>query len=111
MTTPIPCPFCGTTPERFLVRNGIHSVTEVIACKKGCKPNWNSVVLHIKSDWVYGWKDLAEAWNTMEVYEENGLKKVRFDAYHPNVRPLQIDGPFCEWSSLLSTTKTMTKYM
>lgn len=113
MTTPLKsCPLCGLPPHRFPV-SGWHLLPgqdEVIACQKGCKPNWNSAPVHIKSSQIVGsgWPDLADAWNTIEVYgEESGLKRIRFDAYSPTMRQIveaneSPAGAFCQWSREIS---------
>lgn len=99
-----PCPICGCNPSRFF-SGGIRKI-EVIACVKGCKPNWNSVVVHLTSDDIaeLGWNDLADAWDTIELYvDENGVKKVRFDAYPQGLEPLELIavGPYLKWPPAL----------
>lgn len=76
------CPICDCEPLRFSL-DGIRKL-EIIACQNGCRPNWNSVVVHLTSDDIagLGWPDLADAWNTIELYvDEDGVKKVSFDKY------------------------------
>lgn len=93
----VPCPLCGRAPDRFKV--GPNVLREVIACPRGCKPHWNSVVIHIRSDQVAGngWKDLGDAWNTIEVYhDEQGTRRVRFDP-RPQGAPEEW-GVFLPWS-------------
>jgi hypothetical protein len=113
MTTPLkPCPLCGLPPHRFPVSGWTMrpGQDEVIACQKGCKPNWNSVLVHIRSCDIRGggWPDLADAWNTVEVYEdERGLRRVRFQVYTPTMWQIvqaheNHSGPFCEWSPMIS---------
>ncbi|WP_157443333.1 hypothetical protein [Curvibacter lanceolatus] len=97
-----PCPICGQQPERFTV--GKDSI-EVIACHKGCKPNWNSIVIGIRSVDVagHGWSDLADCWNTIELYQdEAGIRRVRFDSYAPGHGPQKIAGPFSPWDRDIS---------
>jgi hypothetical protein len=100
----LPCPLCKTQPERFFVGG---QRIEVIACVKGCRPNWNSFVVHIRSvDIEDEWGDLGAAWNTIEVYhDETGMRRVRFDRYPKGYVKPEPDGPHLKWSPAISARR------
>ena len=112
-----PCPVCGMPPRRFPVRGGWNPDTsdEVIACQKGCKPHWNSAVVHIRTGDIFGsgWRDLADAWNTISIAEDSqGVRRVSFDRYPPDVwQVVQAsstpDGPFMPWSREVSERRQL----
>lgn len=79
----MPCPICGGAPERITC--GTPRI-EVIHCPKGCKPDWNRTVVHLRSVDIVdcGWTDLGHAWNTARVIvDDGGRKNVSFDLYAP----------------------------
>jgi hypothetical protein len=97
-----PCPICGNPPDRFTA--GERRI-DVIACRRGCKPNWNHFIVHITSDQVEPlvWDDLGEAWNTIRLYtDESGVRRICFDRFKPHSIPFEIVGPYVAWSPDIS---------
>lgn len=102
-----PCPICGSPPDRFTVSE---CRIDVIACPRGCKPNWNHFVVHITSELVEPnvWGDLGEAWNTIQLYtDERGVRRIRFDRYPGYGPTFEIWGRYVAWSPEIS--KRMAK--
>lgn len=96
-----PCPICGQGPEVFFVGSG-NNTSEVIACRRGCKPNWNSVVIHVSSSMadITQWHHLGAAWNSLELYtDEQGVLKARINCNPNGFFP---EGQYCEWSLKIS---------
>jgi hypothetical protein len=97
-----PCPICGDPPDRFTVSE---RRIDVIACRRGCKPNWNHFIVHITSDQVepLAWGDLGEAWNTIQLYtDEEGVRRISFDRFPGQEAPFEIWGPYFAWSPAIS---------
>lgn len=101
----VPCPICGKPPHRFTVSR---FKIEVIACSIGCKPNWNSFVVHIRSVDIegLGWSNLADVWNTIEAYTgDDGMRRVRFNRHPVGYKPIEPDGPHLQWSPAISAQR------
>lgn len=105
-----PCPVCKGAPARFSVYVSPGKRSDVIHCPRGCKPNWNSFVVHLRAVDVPDWDDVADAWNTMTTrIDEQGLMRVSFEAYPPHKRSIVPEGPFNHWpraTSRINATRT-----
>ena len=94
----LPCPVCHGQVSRFSVWVSAAEKADVIHCPRGCKPRWNSVVVHLRSVDVPEWDDVGDAWNTMQATPDGaGGLSISFDYYPAHKKPITPDGPFNYW--------------